>query len=266
MMSGGVQVRVGTIDFEVTGVSETVDQTLRDVADGQSAHLHFANAWSIALAQDDPLLQASFGSGRSYPDGVPVVWAMRALARKEPVAGRPQRVNGPAFFESLMDRGRRAGLRHYFLGSTDQTLAKLIRNVEAKYPGMVIAGTSSPPFRELNDADLAKEVSLIIDSAPHVVWVGLGTPKQDLIAARLASLHPAVYACVGAAFDLVAGNFRPAPAWIQPLGLEWLYRLVQEPRRLWHRYSYGNAKFVSIVATQLLRRALRAGDRARHGG
>lgn len=244
--------RVGTVNFEVTSLAQAVNRTLEDGLSGRSYHVHLANAWSIALAEDDGELREVFANGCNYPDGKPVVWAMRWLHERDGTTN-PDRVYGPTFFERALEEGVDKGVRHYFLGSTLDTLQELQANIRARFPGIEIAGASSPPFKELTTDDYAYELTKIGACKPHIVWVGLGTPKQDKAAAYLAQQSPGIYACVGAAFDFTAGNLREVPFWIQDAGIAWLFRFIQEPRRLWRRYTYGNAKFLWIVARQLVK-------------
>jgi N-acetylglucosaminyldiphosphoundecaprenol N-acetyl-beta-D-mannosaminyltransferase len=241
--------KVGTIDFTVTTLEEAVTRTVDDALSGHSYHVHLANAWSIALANNDDELREVFLDGRNYPDGKPVVWAMKWL---RPGSGllQPGRVYGPTFFERTLREGVGRCVRHYFLGSTPETLEKLQTTVRGRFPGIQVVGVSSPPFKDLSAEDLALELSKIEACKPHIVWVGLGTPKQDTAAAFLATKYPGIFACVGAAFDFTAGNLRDVPFWLQDRGLAWLYRFAQEPRRLWRRYTYGNASFIRIVVVQ----------------
>lgn len=242
--------QVGTLTFAVTTLDQAVARTLDDALSRRSGHVHFANAWSIALADGDHELREAFRKGRNYPDGKPVVWAMNWLGSRGRVT-RPVRVDGPTFFERALKQGVERNVRHYFFGSTPETLEKLESNVRSRFPGVDIVGVSSPPFRDLTSDDLAYELSRIEESEPHIVWVGLGTPKQDKTAAALGPQYPGVFACVGAAFDYTAGNLQETPIWMQEAGLGWLFRFAQEPRRLWRRYLYGNATFIRIVAVQL---------------
>jgi len=243
--------KVGAIDFAVATLDLAVKRTLDNALSGHGDHIHLANAWSIALAEDDQELRTVFRNGRNYPDGKPVVWAMNWLCKGN-TSRKPARVYGPTFFERTLAEGVARRVRHYFLGSTPETLEKLQSTICSRFPGIEIVGASSPPFRDLTTDDLAYELSKIEASKPHIVWVGLGTPKQDKTAAFLAPKYPGIFACVGAAFDFTAGNLREVPVWIQESGLAWLYRFVQEPRRLWRRYTYGNAKFNQFVLTQLM--------------
>jgi N-acetylglucosaminyldiphosphoundecaprenol N-acetyl-beta-D-mannosaminyltransferase len=241
--------RVGPIDFEVTTLDEAVRRSIDDAVSGQGGELHFANAWSIALATEDNNLVQAFRGGLNYPDGKPVVWAMR-MFRRGHYEVKPNRVNGPTFFEKAVALGISRGVKHYFLGSTPETLEKLQHNLRSRYPTIRIVGVSSPPYKEHTAADYDHELDKIRACRPDIVWIGLGTPKQDMAAAYMSPRYPAVFACVGGVFDFAAGNFRDAPDWMQEAGLAWLYRFVQEPRRLWRRYTYGNAKFIGVVLKQ----------------
>ena len=199
--------QVGSVIFQMSTLERAVTRTLAEAVSRRGYHLHFANAWSITLADEDQELQEAFRSGRNYPDGKPVVWAMTWLSRHDR-ATKPSRVDGPTFFELALERGVGLGVSHYLLGSTPETLTKLENNIRSRFPGVKIVGTSSPPFRKLSATDLEHELAKVQACKPHIVWVGLGTPKQDKTAAYLASLYPGVFACVGAAFDYTAGNLR----------------------------------------------------------
>lgn len=242
--------RVGAIDFEVTSLEEAVERTLDDAFARRGVDVHFPNAWSIALANEDVSLQAAFGDGRNYPDGKPVVWAMRWMRRKN-AGARAGHVGGHVFFQRAMELSVARGAKHYFLGGTPETLEKMKSRLVARFPSIAIVGMSSPPYKEHTAEDFERELHLIRQCDPDIVWVGLGTPKQDIAAAYMAPRYPAVFACIGAIFDFTAGNLRDAPQWVQEAGLAWLFRFAQEPRRLWRRYTYGNAKFIRIVVKQI---------------
>lgn len=247
-------LRCGKLTFRAADLESAIDHVIECVRrrGAEGNHIHFANAYSVALAEGNPELEAAFSDGTSFPDGRPVVWALQVFHPQW--AGSIQQVRGPSFFEGLMDRGVSLGLRHYFLGSTDETLSKLQRQLKQRIPGLNVVGVSSPPFRELTDEEWAKQLKEIEAQGADVVWVGLGTPKQDLVAHRLSKMSSLTFVCVGAAFDFSAGNLRHAPAWMQTAGLEWFYRLVQEPRRLWRRYLVGNTVFLGVVCRQVIER------------
>ncbi|MBT2549619.1 WecB/TagA/CpsF family glycosyltransferase [Arthrobacter sp. ISL-65] len=243
-------MRCGKLRFRAAGLESAIDHVIESVLrkGAEGSHIHFANAYSVSLAERSAELESAFSEGTIFPDGRPVVWALRAFNPEK--ADDIQQVRGPSFFEGLMNRGVNLGLRHYFLGSTDETLSKLQAQLKQRIPGVSIAGVSSPPFRELTDGEWAKELQKIESQNADIVWVGLGTPKQDLVARRLSGMSSLTFICVGAAFDFSAGNLRHAPRWIQGAGLEWFYRLIQEPRRLWRRYLIGNTVFLVAVSRQ----------------
>lgn len=216
---------------------------------------HYVNvctAHTILECHDAPALAAVVnGSGMATPDGMPLVWLGRL--RGHPV----ERVYGPDLMLAVCERGLARGYRHFLYGGTPEVVEELARRLQARFPGLQIAGTYAPPFRPLSGDEERATVALINDSAPDIVWVGLGTPKQDYWVARFRPwlAAPALIA-IGAAFDFHAGRVRQAPPWLQRAGLEWLFRLSQEPRRLWRRYLLGNPRFVALALRQLIRERL----------
>jgi N-acetylglucosaminyldiphosphoundecaprenol N-acetyl-beta-D-mannosaminyltransferase len=220
---------------------------------GRSHIVHFFAAHPTVLARQDAEYRSLLNRGDlNLPDGRPVVWALRLLGR------RTEQITGTDGFQLLCDWGRAHGIRHFFYGGTPQVLLQLQQHLEQRYPGIEIAGTISPPFRALSDQELREDAARIRASRADLVWVGLGAPKQDVVGERLRELECApVLLCVGAAFDFLAGVKKRAPRPLRRLGLEWLYRLAIEPRRLWRRYLLGNPQFMVGVARDYL--ASRAG-------
>ena len=209
--------------------------------------VHLCNAYTLALADKDDAYKTMLRSAvLNFPDGQSVVWANRLLHRGQDLPA--QRVYGPDLFLDVFDLGQERGLRHYLLGSTPQVLERLEAELRRRFPRAEIVGSESPPFRALTEAERTAQRDRLRESGAQVVWVGLGTPKQDWESASLAGDLPVVFAAVGAAFDFVAGEKPQAPRWMQQRGLEWLYRLLTEPRRLWRRYLFGNARFVLAAA------------------
>jgi N-acetylglucosaminyldiphosphoundecaprenol N-acetyl-beta-D-mannosaminyltransferase len=146
---------------------------------------------------------------------------------------------------AAMDRGREFGLRHYLHGSTDEVLTVLEAELRRRLPGVDIVGRGAPPFRELTAGEELALEQRLVRLQPDIVWVGLGTPKQDLFAHDFRHRAPSTFVAVGAAFDFISAAKRQAPGWMQERGLEWTYRLAREPRRLGKRYLVGNARFVA---------------------
>jgi N-acetylglucosaminyldiphosphoundecaprenol N-acetyl-beta-D-mannosaminyltransferase len=153
-------------------------------------------------------------------------------------------------FVNVLAAGQAARIKHYLLGSTPETLEAMQREIAQRFPEALIVGTDSPPFRELTEAERQDQRDRITFSGAQIVWVGLGTPKQDVEAAALANSLPVIAIAVGAAFDFVAGTVEEAPDWMQRSGTEWIHRFAQEPGRLWQRYLVGGPRFVKAVITR----------------
>jgi N-acetylglucosaminyldiphosphoundecaprenol N-acetyl-beta-D-mannosaminyltransferase len=200
----------------------------------------------LTLAQRDPGLRHALREAwMNFPDGAPVAWLLRRVT-----SGDARRVGGPDLFARVADRGRKEGLRHFLVGSTEPVLERLERELGVRFPGVQIVGRFAPPFAERPAVDEA--AGLIAATQPHIVWVGLGAPKQELWSSRAAMEVPGVtFIGVGAAFDFVAGVKRRAPAWMHRAGLEWLYRMATEPRRLTSRYVRSNSEFVWRTGREL---------------
>lgn len=240
-------VLIGGLPFEVTDMDTAVEDVIDIAADRTptGVAVRLSNAYCVALASQDPEYREIFdGPGLTFPDGAPVAWAMRSRARDPEKTGR---VRGPSFFVEVLDRGRKRDLRHFMLGATDDVLTKLTDEAEARYPGVNIVDSYSPPFGPVEESIDEACIERIARSGADIVWIGMGTPKQDFAAAILADRLPGVFVGVGAAFDFVAGSVREAPRWVQNSGFEWFYRLCAEPKRLWRRYLFGNARFVMAV-------------------
>jgi exopolysaccharide biosynthesis WecB/TagA/CpsF family protein len=213
--------------------------------------IHLCNAYTLALADKNLGYKAMLQKAAiNFPDGKSVVWANKLLHRRSVIPN--DRVYGPDLFLDVFGKGQDLRLRHYLLGSTPQVLAELETELRRRFPNAQIVGAESPPFRTLTEQEIAEQEARLVESTAQVVWVGLGTPKQDWESARLAEEIPAVFLAVGAAFDFIAGEKRQAPLWMQRNGLEWLFRLAVEPRRLWRRYLFGNARFLRAMIKEML--------------
>jgi len=207
--------------------------------------IHLVNAYSIAQAESVPRFRAVLqDAGGNLPDGKPLAWFTRGMTT--PLT----QVRGPALFDDVMGLGREYGASHFLLGTTDETLALLKGELQRRHPGVKIAGMYSPPFRPLDEEEIAAQDEVIRRSGANIVWVGLGTPKQDFEARRLASKMPILAIAIGAAFDFVAGTKREAPSWMAKVGMEWIFRFASEPRRLWRRYLIGNTVFLRAMLTR----------------
>ena len=208
--------------------------------------VHFANAYTIALADTNRSYRDLLArSDAIFADGLPVVWAANRLYRT--LGFRWERVYGPDFMRSVLSHAT-PSQRHFLLGSTDDVLTSLRHSIGQEFPNAYIVGTYSPPFCENPSLhEIAQRDARIRAASPTHVWVGMGTPKQDYEVVRIAQQHRAFVFGVGAAFDYLSGAQREAPRFVQNLGLQWLHRLLGEPRRLFHRYAWGNPRFLFSV-------------------
>ncbi len=241
-----IRHRIGDINFvratPKEAACEIVQFALRTNPTG--AHVHLANAYTIALASRDLQYRSVLSdTAINFPDGKPIGWVSRFKGHNMPL----QQVRGPQLFLDVMAEGIDSGVRHFLLGSTPEVLSLLEAKLKQLFPELQIAGTMSPPFRQPTDEELAHRDHTLRESGAHIVWVGLGTPKQDHEVERLAETISAVSIAIGAAFDFVAGTQREAPNYMRNMGMEWLFRLLTEPRRLWRRYLIGNFRFLRVA-------------------
>jgi N-acetylglucosaminyldiphosphoundecaprenol N-acetyl-beta-D-mannosaminyltransferase len=187
-------------------------------------------------------------AGLVTPDGMPLVWVGRLKGQRQMT-----RVYGPDLMLALCERAAEKGYRHYFYGGAEGVPEQLAEALRVRFPGLQVAGTYSPPFRPLTPEEDADVVSMINAADPDIVWVGLSTPKQERwMAAHVSRIHAPVMLGVGAAFDFHTGRKPQAPGWMQRNGLEWLFRLLTEPKRLWKRYVYNNPRFIALILLQSL--------------
>ena len=210
---------------------------------------------------DPELRRALDDASVVFADGAAVAWLQRR-------AGAPwaARVAGPDLMVRVFEAGQERGLRHYLYGGTDEVLEMLERRLLLRFPDAQICGAWAPPFADVDAPDMARGVEAIESSDAHIVWCGLGMPKQELWMRRYAGrLVPALTLGVGAAFDFLAGTKGRAPGAMQRLGLEWLHRFASEPRRLSGRYLRTNSEFIALVGWELLghRRSAREGGRTK---
>jgi N-acetylglucosaminyldiphosphoundecaprenol N-acetyl-beta-D-mannosaminyltransferase len=242
------------VQVSATNYDEATQVILDAARSGQPAVVSLHAAHAIVTASCDPELREAVNTFQMIgTDGQPVRWAMNLLHGTK----LSDRVYGPELMLRLCARAAREGVAIYLYGSTPPVLDALQRNLEAKYPGIRVAGAEAPPFRHLSEGEEEEMVNRINRSGAGIVFIGLGCPKQDFFAYEHRDRIRAVQVCVGAAFDFHAGTKRTAPGWMQRCGLEWLYRLMQEPRRLWRRYFVTNSIFLVKLTAALARRPWR---------
>lgn len=235
-----------------TGMDNLVNELLRRAEQPESAHLlAAADVHVITRTAAEPGYRNCLARfDWICPDGMPLVWLLKRQ-QAAPAGPEPARLSGPDIMRALWDAGQnKPHIRHFLLGGKPETLAALQRKLAAAHPGAELAGAYSPPFGAWDDEEQERICRLIADSNATCVWVGLGAPKQERwLAGMKDTLPPALYFAVGAAFDFHAGTVSRAPLWMQKRGLEWLYRLCREPRRLFRRYFKYNSLFLYYLLT-----------------
>jgi N-acetylglucosaminyldiphosphoundecaprenol N-acetyl-beta-D-mannosaminyltransferase len=239
------------VPLAVSDYEEVLDWMEAMIAAGQRGYLTAAAVNLVMSAREDPQAwEAVAAATLVVPDGQPLVWALKALGHR-----RASRVYGPDLMAAFCARAARRAIPIYLYGGrTPEALALLSARLRERFPGLVIAGSESPPFRELSDSEEAEVVRRIDASGAAVVWVGTGQPKQEKWMLRMRPrLRAPLLVGVGAAFDFHAGLVSQAPSWMGRSGLEWVYRFSREPRRLWRRYVRYNPRFIVGFAAQYAR-------------
>ena len=243
-------VEILGVPLALTDYERTIEWMDATIATGQRGYVCVAAVHTVMACQEDPELRAAvLGSDLTVPDGQPLVWAMNALGHD-----LSSRVYGPDLMARYCERAALTGARMFLYGGRNQgALVQLALNLRTRYPGLNIAGGYAPPFRALTGEEQDFVLDEINRSQADVVWVGIGVPKQEKwMAAMRGRLRAPVLVGVGAAFDFHAGLVSQAPRWMQSMGLEWAYRLLQEPGRLWRRYLRYNPRFVAGFLRQWL--------------
>jgi N-acetylglucosaminyldiphosphoundecaprenol N-acetyl-beta-D-mannosaminyltransferase len=239
------------VSLALTDYERTMDWMDATIRQGGKGYICVAATHTVVATQDDPELRAAVqGASLVVPDGQPVVWAMNALGHD-----LTHRVYGPDLMAKFCERSAVTGTRMFLYGGRNQgALVQLALNLRRRFDGLQVVGGYSPPFRTLSEEEIDAVVAEINHAKPDVVWVGIGVPKQEKWMAALRDrIDAPVLVGVGAAFDFHAGLIPQAPAWMQSAGLEWLFRLSKEPRRLWKRYLTYNPRFVLGFARQYAR-------------
>lgn len=247
MTSRPPAMEVCGVRIDAYQVDSAVEQLLVWGAERVGRAVHLCNAYTLSLALEDVdftnLLNAD---DANLPDGMPLIWIARQLG----LTHMRERVYGPDLMHATLDRGRAAGARHYLYGSSPDVVRRLAERLRNRFHGLELAGVESPPYRNLSEAEADLLVERIAASDATHVWVGLGTPRQDDFVHRFRRRINAPLIAVGAAFDFHADAVRQAPRVVQRAGLEWLFRLSTEPRRLWRRYLFGNSRFIAAVVRE----------------
>lgn len=207
----------------------------------EANYITFTNVHVVITAMKNEALRVALNaSSRVAPDGMPLVWAGKLFCKSE-----IERCSGPDMMAELLRASEGKGLSHFFYGSTDETLNRLHLKIKEKYPDLVIKGMYAPPFRPMTSEEDKEVIKMINTMKPDYLWVGLGAPRQEIwMYEHKPYLHCGVQLGVGAAFDFLSESKKRAPVWMQKTGFEWLYRFLQEPRRLGKRYLVTNFLFL----------------------
>ena len=242
------------IQFSALDLASAVGLVSTMIENGQRGYVCVCPVSTIMACQEDKKFLDIVNSADLVTlDGMPSVWIARAKGLKN--VGR---VYGPDLMLAICELSQPRGYKHYFYGSTRETLDKLIDHLKLKFPKLKISGSFSPPFRKATVTEDEEVVERINRANPDFLWVGLGSPKQDFwIYEHRDRINASVMLAVGAAFDFIAGTKPQAPKWMQRSGLEWLFRLCCEPKRLWRRYLIGNTMFIFLLMKEFIRSGFR---------
>ncbi|HET6247045.1 MAG TPA: WecB/TagA/CpsF family glycosyltransferase [Tepidisphaeraceae bacterium] len=242
------------VGVSATSYDELTSKIIAAAKRGQHAMMTFAAVHCVMCGVQDTEHKKRLNAFDVIAtDGQPVRWALNVLYG----AGLKDRVYGPELTRRVCQAAAEQGVSIYLYGATTAVLEKLQQNLLSMFPALKIAGIESPPFRALTAEEDAAAVKRINDSGAGILLIGLGAPKQEKFAYDHRESIKAVQLCVGAAFDFHAGVKKTAPPWMQKRGLEWLFRLVQEPGRLWKRYLTTNTHFVFLFAREFLTKGRR---------
>ncbi len=227
------------VNYNVGRIEEAVYHVLHHLEKLKGEYICFSNVHTSVMARENPEYANVLNSAvHVFPDGNPIV----RLQKRSGLPGA-ERVAGPDFMANMFRDTQDGKVSHYFYGSREETLKALEKQLESRYPGINIKGMYSPPFRELTQEEDEEDIRRINESGADILWVGLGAPKQEKWMNAHKGRINAVMMGVGAGFDFHAGTIDRAPVWIQKIGFEWLYRLFQDPARLFKRYFVTNIKF-----------------------
>jgi N-acetylglucosaminyldiphosphoundecaprenol N-acetyl-beta-D-mannosaminyltransferase len=249
-MSGSSEIKrvnVLGVGLSVLNLNLAMQAIASALAEKVRGYICVTGVHGVMESQRDPSLRRILNrSFLNTPDGMPMVWVGRLNGHRE-----MDRVYGPDLMLLVCEFTRDKPYTHFLYGGAEGVAGQLRRNLEAKFPGIKIVGSYTPPFRPLNPGEEADLIRTVNEARPDIIWVGLSTPKQEKFMAEFrAKLDATLFLGVGAAFDFHTGRVRQAPRWMQRSGLEWFFRLVCEPGRLWRRYFRNNPLFVFRILCQ----------------
>lgn len=234
--------RILGVNVAVTNMKDMVNLITNHAEELRGEFICLSNVHTTVMAHDNPAYRRIQNSAFiALPDGRPLSFVQRLRGYKE-----AEQVSGPDLMPALWKATQNGGISHYFYGSSEETIKALKKNLEKNYPGIKIAGMEAPPFRPLTKEEGEEAVKRINESGASILWVGLGAPKQEEWMYRHKGKVNCLMFGVGAGFDFHAGTVKRAPLWMRNHYLEWLYRLIQDPKRLWKRYVETNGKFLLL--------------------
>ncbi len=237
------------IEVSDLDTARTVDTIRGWIERRESRYICAIDVFNLMLARSNAQHRSSLANASMVtPDGTPISWVGRLKGRTG-----MRRVCGPDLMIEVCRQSVAHGWRHYFYGGADGVAGKLASTLQARFPGLVVAGYETPPFRPLTADEHAAVIERLSAAKPDIIWVGLGCPKQEAwMRDNVGRMGSAVLIGVGAAFDFHTGRVHRAPSWMRDNGLEWLHRLASEPRRLWRRYLVFAPRFVALSMAELL--------------
>ena len=238
------------VRFQVSNPESAVLYVRRNLQKLYGHYICFCNVHTTVMSRERAdYCKIQNNAALTFPDGAPIAHELRSLGLTE-----ARRVAGPDFMDAMFSATMDGRATHYFYGASPETIAKLEENLRQRYPGIVIRGLYSPPFRPLTAEEDAADIDRINASGADLIWIGLGAPKQEQwMAAHEGRIH-GVMLGVGAGFDFFAGTIQRAPKWMQKIGLEWLYRLFKDPKRLFRRYFVTNTKYMWYLMLSRMKR------------
>jgi N-acetylglucosaminyldiphosphoundecaprenol N-acetyl-beta-D-mannosaminyltransferase len=237
------------VGVHTVNMNEAVEFLEEAARQGRKGYVCVTGVHGVTECQQDETLRTTLNESLlNVPDGMPMVWVGKAQGFK--TMGR---VYGPELMERLCARSVKNGFTHFFFGGNTGVAEELREALTGRFPGLRVVGTYTPPFRPLDEEEIAVLSRMVAESRPDFFWVGLSTPKQErFMRAHIHVLDTTIMLGVGAAFDLHTGRMKDAPRWMKNSGLQWLHRLCQEPRRLARRYLINNPLFIVRIMAQFL--------------
>lgn len=243
------RVNILGVGVSAIGMREAIELSDRLISQNGHGYVCVTGVHGISEAQSDSEFRAILNSSfLTTPDGMPTVWVGRMQGYSS-----IRRVYGPDYMMDLCALSVPRGYKHFLYGGKPGVAERLAVTLTAAFPGIQVVGTYTPPFRPLSPAEEEALIAQLKETSPHILWVGLSTPKQErFMAQHMGRLPVNLMAGVGAAFDIHTGGITDAPGWMKTAGIQWLHRLIQEPKRLWKRYLINNPRFVWNAILQFL--------------